>query len=391
MKRLFLFLAFALAASLPAFAQQEEESLTADTIEDMSRKFLAPDYDYLARVINDSKADFYYPRLLERYIKCDTTISLEELHCLYFGTTLLDNYQPYAEPDQLKEVRDLFDKDDPSEKDFKKARKLLLAAVKENPLFMRTYNYLYIVDNNLFGENSKEVQEDVYHYVTMMSVISYSGDGSSFQDAFHTICVSDAYCFMGYNGIQVQSQSLQFDGNQRYDVYELEENEFGVSKLYFNVTPMFNYLSKIFPSNEKKVKVGDVVDELDIEMGSRVVVKLDKKKKKGHYRFTLLDVQPVSDTLDFSSNEQYFPEDGEENTIIFYFGHSQWTSGKSCEVLMMKSFCKENLSYDTFICGFGDDEFVTTSNNGILTKVRGTEIWNDPLQAVRVGNFRPLK
>ena len=170
--------------------------------------------------------------------------------------------------------------------------------------------------------------------------------------------------------------------------YELEENEFGVSKLYFNVTPMFNYLSKIFPSNEKKVKVGDVVDELDIEMGSRVVVKLDKKKKKGHYRFTLLDVQPVSDTLDFSSNEQYFPEDGEENTIIFYFGHSQWTSGKSCEVLMMKSFCKENLSYDTFICGFGDDEFVTTSNNGILTKVRGTEIWNDPLQAVRVGNFR---
>ena len=196
---------------------------------------------------------------------------------------------------------------------------------------------------------------------------------------------------MGYNGIQVQSQSLQFDGNQRYDVYELEENEFGVSKLYFNVTPMFNYLSKIFPSNEKKVKVGDVVDELDIEMGSRVVVKLDKKKKKGHYRFTLLDVQPVSDTLDFSSNEQYFPEDGEENTIIFYFGHSQWTSGKSCEVLMMKSFCKENLSYDTFICGFGDDEFVTTSNNGILTKVRGTEIWNDPLQAVRVGNFRPLK
>ena len=390
MKRLFLFLVFALATSLPAFAQQEDDVEAADTV-DMERQFLAPDYDYLARVINDPKSDFYYPHLLERYKKCDTTITLEELHCLYFGATLLDNYRPYSEPEELKEVRTILQKDEPTKKDFKKARKLLLSATKEFPLFLRTYNLLYIVDNNLFGEESKEVMEDVYHYVTMMSVISYSGDGSCFQDAFHTITVADAYCFLGYNGLGVTGQSLQYDNGQKYDVYELEENEYGVTQLYFNVSPMFKYLSKQFSSDEKQTKVGDVVEELDIKMGSRVVVKLDSKKKKGHYKFTLLDVQTITDTLDFSSNESYFPEEGEENTIIFYFAHSKWTSGKSCEVLMMKSFCKENLNYDTFICGFDSDEFVTTSNNGILSKVRGTEIWNDPLQAIRIGNFRPLK
>ena len=92
-----------------------------------------------------------------------------------------------------------------------------------------------------------------------------------------------------------------------------------------------------------------------------------------------------------NDTEKLFVEDGEPNTIVFYCVNGKWRDDRSNVLLVMKSYCKEMLAYDTFIRLDGSADFQSTSNNGIFPSVLGTEIWNDPVNAIRISRLRPNK
>ena len=92
-----------------------------------------------------------------------------------------------------------------------------------------------------------------------------------------------------------------------------------------------------------------------------------------------------------TDTEKLFVEDGEPNTIVFYCVNGKWRDDRSNVLLVMKSYCKEMLAYDTFIRLDGSADFQSTSNNGIFPSVLGTEISNDPVNAIRISRLRPNK
>lgn len=398
-----------------AFSQTDTNSFVIDSVED-EPFFLTPDFDYLKKVVDDKNSKFYYPKLLKRFNDVDTNLTLEELHCLYYGSALQEGYNPYGSgaDEYVDKVREILNKDNPSKKQFKKALKYIDKAIKADPMNLDLYNYRHYIDVQLYGEDSPQADVDAFHFITLVSVIHFSGDGKNYSTAIYVISPSHEYAYLGYNGLRSQGQGLYADHGKRYDILTIAENDYGVEKLVFNIDICFNYLSSLFGTAEGTVDddvedvqmaglsfsddgeaelVADVDSSgvLAIPMGRRVVIRLDTILRDGHYGFEIVSDEKADGTYHFVDNEQYFPEEGEANTIIFYFVHSQWTDKRECEVLMMKSFCKEMLAYDTYILPLHGRPFQKTSNDGIFPGTRGTEIWNDPLRAIRISSFRPMK
>ena len=69
-------------ASLWAFAQSENSvNYRIDTTE---QGFMPPDYERLSKLVSDPQGPYYYPDLVRRFAQADTTLTLEQLHCLYY-------------------------------------------------------------------------------------------------------------------------------------------------------------------------------------------------------------------------------------------------------------------------------------------------------------------
>ncbi|MBP5516860.1 MAG: DUF4919 domain-containing protein [Bacteroidales bacterium] len=235
-----------IAFMAPFFCKaQQDNGNNFDTMEVV--EYLVPDYDKIGKAIKDKNSEFYYPNLVKMLANADTSITLEQLHYLYYGYVLQDNYDPYLRSDEEKQALDILNKDDVSEKEARKVIKLMDKAVKEYPTHLKLYFYRYVAECIAYGENSKQASDDVFRYVALINAITASGDGSDFKTALHVAIVNHSYSVMSYYGIHNTSQSLQSDDSgQMYDVFPLEENEFDLEKLYVNVTPCLNYWSKIF-------------------------------------------------------------------------------------------------------------------------------------------------
>lgn len=398
----------------PAYSQTDSVAVENDSVTE-TPFFLTPDYAYLQKTISDKDSRFYYPVLLKRFAAADTSMTIEELHCLYYGAALQDGFNPYSHPgdEEAKKALSIINEDEPSRRQLKKALKHLDKAIKVDPTNMSLYSYRHYAVSQLYGKESPQATADAFHYIALISVIFNSGNGSDYSTAFYVTSPSHEYSFLDFNGLSFKGQSLNYDHGKKYDILTLEENEYGIEKLYFNVDICFSYLTGLFGdtgssgddevsdmqiasySSAEGIKINHSTKnsegQLSIPIGNRVVIRLDTVMTGDHYDFEVLSDEPASGTFDFSNNEECFPEDGEENTIIFYFVHSQWTDERQCVVLMMKSFCKEMMSYDTDILSARGDSFESTSNDGIFPRVRGTEIWNDTLNVIRLSRFRPMK
>lgn len=387
-KSLFLTLLFTVVSVFGLQAQQD--SVANDDTAAYS-EFLVPNYDLLGQIINDPTSHYYYPTLLKRFADADTSLTIEEIHCLYYGYVLQKDYDPYIRLDEEDKAHDILNQDKVTKKDAQKALKLLDKAVEKAPMHLRLYMYRHYANSIVYGEDSKQVYDDAFRYVALISAIAASGDGSDFETAFHVAVVAHSYNFMNYFGFSHKSQSLQSNAGQQFDVFPLEENEYGLEELYVNVTPCLAYLSKMFASSdEDEVIDSGPIERFDLRVGRKLTIKLDKKHK-GEYKFRVVKLEEYNDTVDWSNDiGNLFPEQGEKNTIVFYCVNGKM-AGKNCILLIMKSYGKDILAYDTFFRLEGNADFQSTSNSGIYPNVQGTEIWNDPINCIRIANLRPKK
>ena len=53
-------------------------------------KMVTPDFVKIEAEIKNENSNFYYPKLFERYLKGDTTLTVEDYHYLYFGYSFQD-------------------------------------------------------------------------------------------------------------------------------------------------------------------------------------------------------------------------------------------------------------------------------------------------------------
>ena len=368
-------------------AQNDNNTSVADTSEEIT-SFLVPDYDYLQRVTSDPSSRFYYPSLLKRFADADTTLDIEDIHCLYFGSVVQKGYNPYINLKEENKARELLDKEPVSKRDAKRAIRLLDKAIARCPIHLPLYMYRHYANSVLYGEDSRQCQADAFHYVALISGISASGDGSDYGSALHVAVVVHAYSLISYYGLVERSQSLQFDslGNS-YDVYQLGENEYGIERLCFNITPCFGFLSRLFDSQDDDEEGEFASEPIDIAIGTYAIVSVESDKENNTCRYRISERGKCSRDVSLTEVDNILPADGKENTVHFYFVNG--TGGKA--LLLIKSFCKERLTYDSYIRILDSQNWQTTSNSGIFPRVNMTELWNDPVRVIRISNLNLAK
>lgn len=206
----------------------------------------APDYKQIKKEINSKGSEFYYPELLRRFEAADTTLTVEQLYYFYYGTATRPDYNPYK-TSNYDALHKALEKETPEKEDWENAAKVIDEQLKTDPTNIRFHMYKHMVYRNLYGPESEKTFDAYNQVVMLLSAVTSTGDGRSKETAFHVICVTDEYGIMDVLGLRPKMQSLvQGDHGQSYDVMELEENEYGLESMYFNITVSMQALDKMF-------------------------------------------------------------------------------------------------------------------------------------------------
>ena len=206
----------------------------------------APDYKQIKKEINSKGSEFYYPELLRRFEAADTTLTVEQMYYFYYGTATRPDYNPYK-TSNYDALHKALNKENPEEKDWKEAAQAIDEQLKTDPTNIRFHLYKHIVYDNLYGPESEKTIDAYYQMVMLLSAVTLTGDGRSKETALHVICVTDEYGIMDVFGLSPKQQSLVHgDHGQSYDVMDLEENEYGLESMYFNITVSMEALDKMF-------------------------------------------------------------------------------------------------------------------------------------------------
>ena len=197
MKKLF-FLTLLFLVPCVAFSQNDEgENIVVG--EELS--FMAPNYENIKRDISDPSSRFYYPRLLERLAKCDTTLNLEELRCIYYGYVHQPDFEPYGHFDEQQEIRGiLFGDSEPSHFDFVKVRDLAEKVIAKKPTELPMYYYRLIGSYYTYGDSDPRTAARFFpelRYLYHLSLIQLPGTDITISGFRPGGLYADCYYFSG--------------------------------------------------------------------------------------------------------------------------------------------------------------------------------------------------
>ena len=232
MKKIVLFFV-AVLISVAAFAQEESS-------------FYYPDFKRLKKAVKSKKSDVYFPKLVERFIEVDTTMTWEHVFCLYYGAVTRSNFDPYGYFESQKNLDDLFAEQDWSKSDLEKGVQMVDKQLEKSPASLFFTLYKYRIYQRLYGVESEEVAKVASLVNKVLKVIFLTGNGRSMETACYVPYICDEYDILNIFGLRRTEQALVHEGKHSYDVLTLEENEYEIEKFYFDVTVMMDYMGKSF-------------------------------------------------------------------------------------------------------------------------------------------------
>lgn len=385
----YLFAALLFFTPCFCFAQSEEgEDITVE--EGGWFSFKAPDYEGIQREIADPNSEYYYPKLLERLTKADSTLAedINTMRCLYYGYVFQPGFNPYKHLDEQKEIGNILFGDVESTKaDFLKVIELADKAIAQKPTELPMYYYRLIGCAYGYGEDDPRTMDARFRLEMLFNAIYSSGNGSR-EAPFHVSSVMHSYFIMDMNDLHPQHQALIFVNGRACDAFPLEENEAGVDTLFFDVTECMHFWDQSFGSNDEAT-TEEAGTELELPLGTHFIIKLEGDLDDEETEFKVVKMEPFDTILPNYHDTGLFANVGEENTIEGYFCRANFGSSVKV-VLVFKSFVEGMANYNTEIHQ-ENGTWEETSNSGMLHKVEMSEIWSTSYDKLKISNIRKSK
>lgn len=199
-----------------------------------------PNYKKIEKKISKVGSEFYYPTLMDRFLASDTTLTIEQKRCLYYGFIYQNQYSPYGGSDYFDSIRIILKKEELDISDYEQILVFSDSVLKVNPLDLTTLNYvLYCHD---FLQNFSMVDQTMSKFKIVIDAIFSSGTGESQKDPYYVIYVDHEYVLLNILGYKVKGQSLI----GTCDYMEVAKNKDNIKGIYFDVSPSLNYLENMF-------------------------------------------------------------------------------------------------------------------------------------------------
>jgi len=207
-----------------------------------SQKIGSIDFDEIKQLTQDSLSESYYPKLIERFMSFDTTLTENDFNLLYYGNIFTDNYDPYGTSENERKFLELYNK-----QDYSNAIPLGLQVLNENPI-NTTILFKMLVIYYQLSDMENQTKYAMLYYGILKEIYS-SGDGSTCETAMVVINVSDEYEIISELQLNVEMQSLVGDCDlMEFEIepQNIDKDRIPIEKLYFNVIIPLENLSKQF-------------------------------------------------------------------------------------------------------------------------------------------------
>ncbi|MDP4201515.1 MAG: DUF4919 domain-containing protein [Bacteroidota bacterium] len=263
--------------------------------------FQAPEYRRIEAATNDSNSSYFYPVLMNRYQKGDTTLSLKDYQMLYYGFLSSHDYTPRQFASVPDSIQKLLKKDALSKEEYG-----ALIAYEKECLRKFPFNPDDLLRLSEALSKTGDTEESLRYkkqYEMVMETILSSGDGLTEKTAWHVIAINHEYGLLKALGYRFGGQQTLTDSN--CDYLEVGENKAGIKGFYFDISQTLRLPVDTVPDNEAEpLNIIDGVAQYsrngdDVDMSLVAGVDIDKKEIadcKGTLHF--------SGIIRFTTNEQ---------------------------------------------------------------------------------------
>ncbi len=212
------------------------------------KKFNKPNYKRINKLTSKKKSDFYYPKLMKRYLESDRNMTIEEKRSLYYGFVFRKNYKPYAASKYKPIISKLLKKPKLSKIDLNELLRQTDLHLYQHPfdveiLRVRVYVYKQLRNkiNALKSRNQIKIIKDI---------LLSSGDGKTKKTAFHVINTNHEHELLKMLGYQQVGRRKSIN---KFEYLTIKPNKDGINGLYFNLIQSVKSLNnKIKPKSSKK-------------------------------------------------------------------------------------------------------------------------------------------
>ena len=368
-------------------------ALWAQEADSVGKGFITPNFKFVYGATTDTASPYYYPKLVQRFAEADTDLTIFELQAFYFGQAYQPNYSPYlAGQDEFQAIHSIMSKEEePTRADFDSIVYYADQVIAEHPAEPMAYYYKFIGLNAIYqnygGDTTARTQAQ-RQFEMLFYTIESTGNGLTTSQPFYVVSTRHEYMMLNMYGFEPKGQALIHEGEHSFDLLYLQENEYGVDSLYFNIDLLMSSLSQMFDSH-LDFDPEEKVSSLNLPIGTKFVIEMVKTKRK-ESTFRILSMEVISDTLN-TRDSSLFPNPIPENRVVGYFAPARLSSNSDAvfNCLLFKSnISKDMLFMDTYIRYIGALKFEPTSNSGLMRGVLMNEMWDTSIKQIRISNIR---
>lgn len=211
--------------------------------------------DVLAKTI-DASSPYYYPRLMERYIHGDTTLTLDDYHYLYYGFAYADNYRPMESDPARIDVLEVFVATDmPDSLQLLRVVESGERVMHSDPFSPQNLNFLTFAYGKLGNRHMEKVCYD--RFTKVMQTIALSGTGRREDSPWHVLTFQHAADFTAWRGGEINNRQVR---SRSVEYIQLKTKDMDGNRGYF-----FDF-SRVYlkrpetekPKEERKWKINDL-------------------------------------------------------------------------------------------------------------------------------------